>query len=425
MNKIEDLSQYSLESVKTRQSVTRVTLVLATGLAYGALYIPLYLLLGRWVGIVVILPVALAGWFFGLRAGVWSSLVAILFNGLIWSFNHEIDFNWAFAIWALTNFLVFAIVGSVTGSLHDLRRIKQAQSLGWKGSESAKIGTGLGQIVDIIPDPAYAVDLNGIVVAWNHAMEALIGIPAQTMLGKDTSRLAMLLYSKNRPLLTDFALRFSEDARTFYPDLQRDGTVLTAEEVLSEFKPGGVCFWLRASLLFDQDGEPSGAIQIIKDVTDLHLGRRPAAVAYRRDHSTGLFSRRFFDFEVERLDRNDIYPISLLIVSFTMRGGTPSCDETGSTTNHFYKAIPIIQKNFRIGDFIARSDECEVTVLLPGCDATHALWVTERLRRLLNGRDVLTPKEIEAGHAFSVISATCQEAGLLAETIQQARSLSV
>lgn len=424
MNKFEDYSQYSLESVKTRLSVTRVTLILATGLAYGALYIPLYLLLGKWVGIVIILPVAMAGWYFGLRAGVWGSLVAILYNGLIWSFNHEIDFNWAFAVWSLSNFLVFAIVGAVTGSLHDLRKLKQAKSLGWKGSESAKIGTGLGQIVDIIPDPAYAVDLNGIVVAWNHAMEALIGIPAQTMIGKDTSRLAMLLHSTHRPLLTDFALKYSDEARTFYPDLLRDGTVLTAEEVLPEFKPGGVCFWLRASLLFDPDGEPSGAIQIIRDVTDLHLGRRPAAMVDRRDHSTGLFSRRFFDFEVERLDRNDIYPISLLIVSFRLNGAVPTSVGPVSDTEHFYKAISIIQRNFRMGDFIARSDESEVTVLLPGCDATHALWVTERLRRLLNGRDVLTQKEIEAGNAFSVISATCQEPGLLAETLQQARSMS-
>ena len=39
-------------------------------------------------------------------------------------------------------------------------------------------------IINFLPDPTVVIDTNGVVIAWNHAMEEMTGVPAAEMLGK-------------------------------------------------------------------------------------------------------------------------------------------------------------------------------------------------------------------------------------------------
>ncbi len=43
----------------------------------------------------------------------------------------------------------------------------------------------LAQIIDFLPDPTWVIDCDGRVVTWNRAMEKLLGIKAEDMVGKD------------------------------------------------------------------------------------------------------------------------------------------------------------------------------------------------------------------------------------------------
>ena len=58
-------------------------------------------------------------------------------------------------------------------------------------------------IIANIPEPTFAIDLGGRVIAWNRAVEELTGIPAQDILGKGDHEYAIPFYGKRRPMLID------------------------------------------------------------------------------------------------------------------------------------------------------------------------------------------------------------------------------
>ncbi|HET6581234.1 MAG TPA: PAS domain-containing protein, partial [Methanoregula sp.] len=56
-------------------------------------------------------------------------------------------------------------------------------------------------IIDFLPDATFVIDLDGRVIAWNNAMEALTGVPAEAMLGKGNYEYALPFYKERRPIL--------------------------------------------------------------------------------------------------------------------------------------------------------------------------------------------------------------------------------
>lgn len=45
-------------------------------------------------------------------------------------------------------------------------------------------GTFTGEIIDFLPDATFAIDLDGVVIAWNRAIEEMTGVAAAAVLGK-------------------------------------------------------------------------------------------------------------------------------------------------------------------------------------------------------------------------------------------------
>ena len=60
----------------------------------------------------------------------------------------------------------------------------------------------LEMLLDFLPDPTFAIDLEGNVTMWNKAMEDLTGIKAREMLGKGNYEYAIPFYGKRRPLFS-------------------------------------------------------------------------------------------------------------------------------------------------------------------------------------------------------------------------------
>jgi len=73
--------------------------------------------------------------------------------------------------------------------------------------EALKSERRFADIINFLPDPTFAVDLNGRVIAWNRAMENLTGISGQGMLGKENYEYAIPFYRKRRPLMIDLLLK--------------------------------------------------------------------------------------------------------------------------------------------------------------------------------------------------------------------------
>ncbi len=127
------------------------------------------------------------------------------------------------------------------------------------------------QLEDIIaytPDPTLVVDKNGIVIACNKAMEELLGVNAQDLIGKGNYEYALPLYGVRRPILIDLALQFDDEIAKKYTYVKKEKDVLIAETTIDNFKGKKVYLWGKAAPLYDKDGNIIGAIETIRDITE-------------------------------------------------------------------------------------------------------------------------------------------------------------
>ncbi len=122
-------------------------------------------------------------------------------------------------------------------------------------------------IIDFLPDATLVIDREGKVIAWNRAMEDLTGVPAGDMLGKGDYEYALPFYGQRRPILADLVFMPHVELKEKYDTVQRAGDTLIVDIFIPDFRPGGIYLWAKASPLYDQDENITGAIETIRDIT--------------------------------------------------------------------------------------------------------------------------------------------------------------
>ncbi len=124
-------------------------------------------------------------------------------------------------------------------------------------------------IINFLPDATFAIDSNGVVIAWNLAMEKLTGVAAEQILGKGNYEYAHSLYHKRRPILVDLVLSDNPPTEAHYPQITREGKTLFSEITVPHMNNGrGATMWFTASPLYNTRGEIIGAIESIRDITE-------------------------------------------------------------------------------------------------------------------------------------------------------------
>ncbi len=125
----------------------------------------------------------------------------------------------------------------------------------------------LADIISFLPDATFAIDNMGKVIAWNRAMETLSGVRAADILGHSDFEYALPFYRARRPLLADLVTKGNPDIEKEYKYIERVGDTLIAEVSLPHLH-GGLFVWVKASPLYDAQGNIVGAIECIRDITD-------------------------------------------------------------------------------------------------------------------------------------------------------------
>ncbi len=129
----------------------------------------------------------------------------------------------------------------------------------------------LDQIIEFLPDATFVINQNGIVVAWNKAMEEMTGIPKNNILGKGNYEYSIPFLKERKPSLIDLLLipesEFNKHKQE-YEAIDWKGNVLFSETyVPGIYKGQGAYLWSRASKLYDSEGNVTGAIETLRDVT--------------------------------------------------------------------------------------------------------------------------------------------------------------
>ena len=126
----------------------------------------------------------------------------------------------------------------------------------------------LAQIIDFLPDPTWVVDNDGVVLTWNRAMEVLTGIQAKDMVGKGNYEYALAFYDERRPVLIDLVRMWTPEFTDKYLSIKQDGSILRSESLHPHLGDGGVYLSGTAGVLYDASGQPAGAIEALRDITD-------------------------------------------------------------------------------------------------------------------------------------------------------------
>jgi len=126
------------------------------------------------------------------------------------------------------------------------------------------------EIIDFLPDPTFVIDQDRKVIAWNRAIEEMTGASKEDIVGKGDYAYGEVFYGVKRPILIDLIFSRDEELEAHYHYVKREGDTLFAEAFVSPPRGGkGSYVWGTASPLFDKDNNIVGAIESIRDVTEI------------------------------------------------------------------------------------------------------------------------------------------------------------
>lgn len=121
-----------------------------------------------------------------------------------------------------------------------------------------------------LPEAVFVIDTEGCVIAWNDAMERLTGIARIDIIGKSGYEYSLPLYGTRRPILIDLINSDNPDVSHDFEKFVRNNLTLYAEGFVPELYGGqGAYLSGSASPLFDEEGNWIGAIETIRDITDM------------------------------------------------------------------------------------------------------------------------------------------------------------
>lgn len=132
----------------------------------------------------------------------------------------------------------------------------------------------LAEIIDFLPDATFVIDQNGVVMAWNRAMESMTGVMAAEMLGRGDYEYSITIYDERRPMLIDLVNNPDPEAERFYTTLTREGDRISGETQHTTLDDGSLSLWATARPLYDSSGKVVGAVESIRDITERRLAQR-------------------------------------------------------------------------------------------------------------------------------------------------------
>ncbi|MGD0081298.1 MAG: PAS domain S-box protein [Methanoregula sp.] len=127
----------------------------------------------------------------------------------------------------------------------------------------------LSDIINFLPDSTFVINRSGQVIAWNRAIEEMTGIAAGEMLGKGEYEYAIPFYGIRRKILVDLIFEPDEIIAKDYAHIVHEKDMLIADTVLSRPKGRTVTLMGKAGPLYNRQGEIVGAIESIRDISEL------------------------------------------------------------------------------------------------------------------------------------------------------------
>ena len=122
----------------------------------------------------------------------------------------------------------------------------------------------IAESIEHVPYPIFAIDRQGIVIAWNKAIARLTGIEPRDMIGKGDYEYSFPFYGERKPMLIDYIIMPPDtQVQGELPVITREGDTFIGnlESVTIRGKP--MLIWGKGTGIYDSKGAAIAAIQSI------------------------------------------------------------------------------------------------------------------------------------------------------------------
>jgi PAS domain S-box-containing protein len=122
----------------------------------------------------------------------------------------------------------------------------------------------LAETIKTLENPVFAIDRQGVVIAWNAAMEQLTGVNEKAMLGKGNYEYSKPFYGEVRPMLIDYLITPADKVQPGeFPAIKKVGDTFIGEMEHVEILGKPMFLWGKGTAVHDAKGELIAAIQAI------------------------------------------------------------------------------------------------------------------------------------------------------------------
>ncbi len=178
---------------------------------------------------------------------------------------------------------VARVAGSDQTLLHFVAQIQDISERRRAEKELLTAHQQLQNIIEFLPDATFVIDREKRVTAWNRSMEEKTGIRKEDILGRGENAYSEALYGEHKPILIDLIGGSDTEKEAQYSFFEKKGKTLFAERFMPTLYGGkGGHVWLKASPLYDLEGNLVGAIESIRNITDRKLAEQELRLAHQQ-----------------------------------------------------------------------------------------------------------------------------------------------
>ncbi len=352
----------------------RLALLLAASIVIILLYPWLFRTFGNSATTFVLLPVMLAGWFYGLRTGLLCGFGALLVSVFFSMIVGGPEWDQARTVALAAGFAALISAGGLVGYLSDLRKKLAGELIDRQQIETAlRVSESFNQaVLQALSANIAVLNRTGEIVAVNEAWKKFAfdnGAP------EDRTGVGMNYLKVCRAATGD-------GAEVAYQTAQGIQSVLEGKENL--FTLEYPCHSPRQKRWFVLHVTPltlggGGVVVSHINITDRVLSEQRLAFLAIHDALTGLYNRAFFEQQLADLQAAHILPVSFVIADID--GLKRVNDQLGHSAGDdlLRRAAEVLRSAFRDNDALARIGGDEFAVILPEVDEKRAQIILDRV----------------------------------------------
>ncbi|WP_143753382.1 HD domain-containing phosphohydrolase [Dethiobacter alkaliphilus] len=281
------------------------------------------------------------------------------------------------------------------GTVQDITNLKRAEQSIYEEKERLRV------TLRSIGDAVITTDKFGAITDINTVAEKLTGWAAADACGRPLQEVFHIVHGVTREACEDpvqCVLQSGEicelDSETML--ITKDGREVHIAD--------------SAAPIRNDDGDILGVILVFRDFSEEKQKQERIAYLSYHDSLTGLYNRRFFEEQLDRLDTPRNYPLTIIV------GDVNGLKLTNDAFGHLIgddllkQAAAILQEACRADDIIARWGGDEFVILLPNASQEDAKRIIKRIK---NAMDQIELVPINLSISFGSHSKVTPEADIL------------